>query len=695
MSNPPPSTAQQLALVMRLNACWYWRQDADLRFISVAHNVSTTGIGPSFFLGKTRWELPNLMPAIFWDKHREITQNHQPFSDLEYEIRGKDGERDATRWISASGEPLFDSEGNFLGYHGFAQNTTRRKYAERLLHAREQRFIAIFDQSPVGMVEWDRDFYVTAWNAAAERIFGWSRAEVLGQHARRFTSPEFHAALDHSLQSRLHQPTLQKNVGKNMHKSGRHLVCTWTNALLRDEQGQVIGLVSMVEDLTEQTNAANRIEHLARHDALTNLPNRTYLLKLLDAALQDSLSTERPLAVMVVNMDRFKLINDSLGHGVGDHILHAVAQRLRDNTPGNTVARLGGDEFAVLMTHHAGAMAVQQLGHMLHTVLRLPYEVEHQEVQCTPSIGIALFPGDGETALGLLQSADSAMTYAKAQGRNNLQFFTVGLKLAAEERKALELDLRNAVRRGELVLHYQPQVDAHTGAMRGVEALVRWQHPTRGLIGPIYFIPIAEETGLINAIGSWVLNEACRTLRSWQDSGIHGVVMSVNLSALQLRHTALVHEVTAVLLNHGLSGTQLELELTESVAMADPEATIAILHRLRALGVMLAIDDFGTGYSSLSYLKLLPIQRLKLDRSFVMEIESAASDAAICSATIALAHKLKLGVVAEGVETEAQWQYLRHNGCETLQGFLFSKAIPADEAAQYARAHPVNPLIAI
>ena len=820
MTVPSHSLTVQLATVLRMTAGWYWQQDRDFRFVEVVGDASIAGRHSNAFIEKTRWERPNQMTKAFWDAHRQTLEAHEPFYELEYKIAELDSSLTDPRWVSISGEPLFDAQGVFAGHHGFAQDitgrkrasmavtaserhfddfasslsdwlwetdncvcltwvsssvqdvlkvlnlpsmnhigmrldhfylgsgpdmeavrqvnqalenrlpfrdfvfrmsngerelwvaksgtshfnaegefagyhgvnreVTQRRQAELQLQAREQCFVAIFEQSPVGMIEWDKDFRVTEWNATAERIFGWSRAEMLGHHARRLTEPALHGALDPLLEQALTGPSQLKSVGHNLHKNNLKLTCSWTNALLRDDQGLVLGIVSMVEDLTEQTHAAQRMEHVARHDALTSLPNRAYLLQLLEAALTASRSAGWSSAVMMVNMDRFKLINDSLGHAAGDHVLHSAAKRLRETVgSANVVARVGGDEFAVLVPAHANALATRELAERVHAALRLPYKFEAQDLDCTPSIGVALFPGDGETPLTLLQSADAAMTYAKAQGRDNLQFFSASLKRTAEERKTLALDLRSAVRQGELLLHFQPQVDAVTGAMTGAEALVRWLHPTRGLIGPVHFIPIAEETGLIEDIGSWVLDEACRTLRQWRDSGVRGICMSVNLSALQLKNTGLVQEVAEVLRKHGLPGTSLELELTESVAMADPHATIGMLQRLRGLGVQLAIDDFGTGYSSLSYLKLLPLQRLKVDRSFVNEMGSNPNDAAICSATIALAHKLKLSVVAEGVETEVQRAYLLRDGCKTLQGYLFSRPVTADEAARYALAHPV------
>jgi diguanylate cyclase (GGDEF)-like protein len=392
--------------------------------------------------------------------------------------------------------------------------------------------------------------------------------------------------------------------------------------------------------------------------------------------------------VLMVNMDRFKLVNEALGHRVQQLVAHGVAQRLRDAVPADSiVARLGGDEFAVVLRHDGDAHGAQELGEKLRRALAAPHRIEGHDVPCTPSIGVALYPLDGADALALVASADAAMTRAKALGRNNLRFFSASLRQAVAEQLELEFDLRQAQARGELLLHYQPQVDAMTGAMVGAEALLRWQHPVRGMIPPNTFIPIAESSGLIVDMGAWVLDEACRQLRQWHEAGLKGLTMAVNLSAHQLRNASLVPHVATVLERHALQGSDLELELTESVAMDDPDATIAVLEQLRELGVQLSIDDFGTGYSSLSYLKLLPIHRLKLDRSFVKDIESDPNDAAICSATIALAHKLKLAVVAEGVETELQRNYLLGNGCDFLQGYLFSPPALPDEIARYAAAH--------
>jgi predicted signal transduction protein with EAL and GGDEF domain len=373
---------------------------------------------------------------------------------------------------------------------------------------------------------------------------------------------------------------------------------------------------------------------------------------------------------------------------VGDLLLQQAAQRLILTLGESTlVARLGSDEFAVLLAGSAATGDLPTVTRAAQQALSKAYAFESGQRDLTASLGVAVFPWDGDNAATLLQSAEAAMRHAKAQGRNSLQFFTPELRHAVQERKTMDQDLRRALQNNELLLHFQPQVDALTGTMTGAEALVRWMHPTRGMIRPTQFIQIAEENGLIERIGFWVLNEACRVLRDWLDHGLNGITMSVNLSALQLKNKTWAQDVAAVLAQHRLPGNNLELELTESVAMADPTATIDMLQRLRGLDVQLAIDDFGTGYSSLSYLQLLPLQRLKLDRSFVTAMDRNPKDAAICSATIALAHKLGLAVVAEGVETQVQRAYLLRDGCDVLQGYLFSQPVTADAAMAFAQAH--------
>lgn len=799
--------------IARLTLGWYWRQDTEFRFVEVGSNIGQLLAAPQSWIGRTRWERPNLMPESFWDTHRTLLQTHSAFTDLEYEVadpvdpsrtiwmrisgeplhdakgrftgyhgfgwevtdrkraelelrqsearfrdfaaslsdwlwetdedlnyiwlsdsmshitskpltnylgqpmdrwhyeQGTDlraayevqraiknhepfsgfvlctNEPGHPLWISKSGVPYFDAQGRFRGYRGVSRDVTVRQQSEAALREREQRFATIFQQSPVGIVEWDAVFGVQQWNAAAERIFGWTREEMVGQPARKLMPPQLQPQLDeiHSQLMNGHQQ--QQNVMQNLHKDGRVVICAWFNSAVRNEQGQPVGILSIVEDVTAQKITAERIEHLARHDALTQLPNRAYLMDLLNAALEEARGIGRPLAVLMLNMDRFKLVNDALGPTVGDQLLHSVAQRLREAVPADsTVARLGSDEFAIVL-NDGDANSAQELGEKVRRALAPPHRIDRHDVPCTPSIGVALYPLDGTDAVALLGNADAAMTRAKAMGRNNMRFFSASLRQAVAEQLELEFDLRQALARGELLLHYQPQVDAMTAAMVGAEALLRWQHPTRGMIGPNVFIPIAESSGLIVDIGAWVLDEACRQLRQWHDEGLAGLTMAVNLSAHQVRDASLVPHVAKVLNQHGLDGSDLELELTESVAMGDPDATIEVLHHLRELGVQLSIDDFGTGYSSLSYLKLLPIHRLKLDRSFVKDIETDPNDAAICSATIALAHKLKLSVVAEGVETELQRNYLLGNGCDYLQGYLFSAPAPAKDIAQFASAH--------
>ena len=422
-----------------------------------------------------------------------------------------------------------------------------------------------------------------------------------------------------------------------------------------------------------------KIHLLANDDPLTGLPNRFSL----QAQLAQAIGHGRygsSLAVLLIDLDRFKAINDTLGHQVGDELLVEASTRIRSSVrPHDLVARLGGDEFCIVALDVDEAGAVQ-CAEKLIAALAQPYRIAGQELHSTSSVGISRFPVDGRDVATLLKHADTAMYRAKAQGRNTYQFFTPELAQGALDRLALENNLRNALRAGELELHFQPQTDMNSGRVVAVEALLRWHHPTLGLLAPDDFIPIAEESGLILPIGNWVLRTACAQLHAWQLAGINHIQrVAVNLSARQFEQPQLPALISEALAQAGLAPSQLELEITESVAMKNPEKSIEILHTLKRMGVELAVDDFGTGHSSLTYLKSFPINCLKIDRSFVRDIETDGHDAEICSATVALAHKLGLQVVAEGVETQGQFDFLRNIHCGKAQGFLISRPVPASE----------------
>jgi diguanylate cyclase (GGDEF)-like protein len=444
------------------------------------------------------------------------------------------------------------------------------------------------------------------------------------------------------------------------------------------EDGSAIGYEGTVEDVTERRLYQVRIEHQANYDTLTGLANRSLLQDRLQQALLTVASSGRRIAVAFVDLDRFKFINDSLGHHVGDELLKAVAARLKACVRDcDTVARLGGDEFVLLINGHTGPEYVRQLMDKMLASVAQPWVIEQGEFLVSCSIGVALHPDDGDEALTLLKHADSAMYRAKDSGRNNFQFFTRELNALMTEQLELETHLRRALERNQFVLRYQPRVNLATGQIVGAEALLRWRIPQRGTIPPLRFIALAEETGLIVPIGKWVLQTACAQNKAWQDAGFPPIVVSVNVSPRQFRHESLVQTVAEALKSTGLAPWYLELELTESMVMHDAPQLVAMLDELKELGVKIAVDDFGTGYSSLSYLKRFPVDRLKVDRSFVEHMTTEADDATIVRAIIALGHNLGLKVVAEGVETAQQARALRAYQCDEAQGFLFARAVSA------------------
>ena len=455
------------------------------------------------------------------------------------------------------------------------------------------------------------------------------------------------------------------------------LCCKWENEqLVRD---QVEELEQLITVRTRGLEAANRqLRHLATHDALTGLPNRVLLDDRLTQAMAQADRNGGTFAVLVCDLDRFKLINDSLGHRAGDQLLQEVAERLTELVRSvDTVARYGGDEFVLLVSPIAEREDAVRLAARVVEALQAPIRIGGIDVHTSPSVGVAFYPADGASVEALLAHADAAMYCAKQRGRGNVQCFALGMNAGAEDRVQLESELHNAIKLNQFQLYYQPKVDTTTGEVRSAEALIRWAHPTRGLIGPGDFIPLAEECGLIGDVGDWVLREACRQARAWQQAGVAPLRVSVNLSASQFRQQGLVDSIREALDAAGLQPRFLEVELTESAVMSDPEESIAILEQLSTMGVLVSVDDFGTGYSSMSYLRRFPIDKLKIDRVFISEIVNRPEDASIVRAIVSLAHSLRLKVVAEGVETASQLAFLKAVGCDEYQGYHFSRPLPA------------------
>lgn len=449
-----------------------------------------------------------------------------------------------------------------------------------------------------------------------------------------------------------------------------------------DAGGNFQGYRGVGRDATQTTIAEQRIHELARFDGLTGLPNRTMFLGELDRAIARGRLEGGSFAVCFIDLDRFKSINDTLGHAAGDQLLRTVATRLRAAArPSDMVARLGGDEFVVLLDGAGGRAEQVAIAHQLLAAIGEPVTIQASTFLVTGSIGIGLYPQDGDDAATLLKQADSAMYLAKEHGKNNVKFYTSELAAQAARQFEVEVALRQALLHDELLLHYQPKIDIESGHMLGVEALVRWAHPTRGLVPPGEFIPLAEERGLIIPIGRWVMQAACRQIRAWREAGLAVPRMAVNLSARQLVCDNLLSDLSDALAQNGVAAQAFEVELTESVLMADPERAKQTLQQLHAMGVRISIDDFGTGYSSLSYLKRFPAQTVKIDRSFISGLPSDADDVAITQAVIAMAHSLGLSVVAEGVETAEQFALLRKLGCDEAQGYLLGRPMPAADLA--------------
>jgi diguanylate cyclase (GGDEF)-like protein/PAS domain S-box-containing protein len=713
-----------------LSSDWFWEQDAEFRFTEMSSGLDQqTGMTSATTLGKTRWELPIVVKDdAQWKEHQELLAAHRPFRDFEYQM-DIGGER---RWFRISGNPLFGTDGVFRGYRGTGKDVTDQKRAEKRLvmehgvtsilaaAATTEQAIADVLESFCKTLDWtyaaywaregeaDRvtcgqryttlsmtdeamqDFLRGAGNISSTGLLSraWRSGEPvwITDLARDTTFVRRAAAARLNLRSGFAFPVTvgDRRVG----------IMEFFCGDLRkpDESFLLLGraLGSQIGQFIARKGAEQDLRFVAAHDPLTALPNRTTFNQRVAHALAMAQRHQRPLAVLFIDLDRFKIINDTLGHEAGDELLREIARRLRACLrETDSVCRQGGDEFVVLIEEIPSPVQLTNVAQKILDSVAQPFVYAEQECLLTASIGISTYPGDSADVQALLKNADIAMYRAKEQGKNNYQFYSARMNVHTLEKLETEAALRRALERDEFLLYYQPKVDVQTRRITGVEALVRWRRSEGELLLPGRFIALAEETGLIVPIGEWVLRTACRTARGWRELGLPPLTVAVNLSARQFTKQNLVVDIANALRDSGLAANLLELEITESMIMHDTQRSARLLEQIKSTGVRVAMDDFGTGYSSLSYLKRFPLDSVKIDRSFIIDIPRDEDDVAITLAVIGMAHSLQLNVVAEGVETDAQYEFLKKHWCDEMQGYHFSSPLPEDELIQLLREHAV------
>ncbi|WP_235953496.1 putative bifunctional diguanylate cyclase/phosphodiesterase [Noviherbaspirillum galbum] len=628
--------------------------------------------GPDELIGVPLEKLtaPEDLPKLL-ENHRKRLDGEVTSIRYTYRALRRDGQR---VWVDVQGSAcIYEGRPAVMGV---ALDVTRQVAFEHQSRLANR----VFDSTSEGIVITDAECRIEAVNPAFTRITGYGAEEAVGKLSRMMTGQGAQAKINRDMLAHLASDDHWQGEMRDRRKNGEWYPAWLSISTVRDADRNITNYVGVFTDNTRRKQAESRLQFLASHDSLTGMINRSGLMAKFSEEIHRAALDNRQLALLFIDLDRFKTVNDTLGHLAGDQLLVAAAERMRQQLKGSDVAaRLGGDEFTVLLNDPQSSGAAAKLAERLIAAMGQPFMIGGQEMFVTASIGVACYPADGTDAPTLLKNADVAMYRAKQRGRNTFQFFTSDMNTLAFEQLLLENSLRRAIERSEFELHYQPQLSTATGQLAGIEALIRWRHPELGLVLPGTFITMAEQNGLIVPIGAWVLQEACRQGKAWHDAGWEFGHIAVNLSARQFASDDLLDTIRAALDKSGLPPSMLELEITESTIMQSPQEAISLLGKLRDMGVALSIDDFGTGYSSLASLKQYPLDSLKIDRSFVKGTPDDADDVAITEAIIAIARKMGLKVVAEGVETTEQAEFLRAAGCDLAQGFLFGRPASASD----------------